>query len=132
MSDTAASMMPAQEECRILLVDDNRSVLVTLLMVLKQQGFVAEGVSSATAALDYVRQHRLQLVIADINLPDGNGVELAMQIREFAPDTRILLTSGDTHGTPALELARQRGFDFELVSKPVPPPELLAKIKSLL
>jgi CheY-like chemotaxis protein len=125
-------MMPAQEECRILLVDDNRSVLLTLLMILKQEGYVAEGVASVAAALDYVRQHRPQVVIADINLPDGNGVELAMQIHKFAPDTRLLLASGDSHGTPALELARQRGFNFELVCKPIPPPELLAKIKALL
>jgi len=122
---------PAQEGRRILLVDDNRSVLVTLLLILKQEGYVAEGVASVAAALDYVRQHRPQVVITDINLPDGNGVDLAIEIHGFAPDTRLLLTSGDSHGTPALELARQRGFNFELICKPVPPPDLLAKIKAL-
>ena len=116
----------------ILLVDDNRSVLVTLLLILQQRGYAAEGVSSVADALAYVRQHRPRLVIADINLPDGNGVEMAMQIRTLSPETQLLLTSGDTSGSPALELARQRGFEFELVSKPVAPPELMAKIDSLL
>jgi two-component system response regulator PilR (NtrC family) len=128
--DATNCVTPGQEARRILLVDDNRSVLFTLLLILKQEGYVAEGAASVAAALDYVRQHRPQVVITDINLPDGNGVDLAIQIHGFAPDTRLLLTSGDSHGTPALELARQRGFNFELVCKPVPPPELLAKIKS--
>ena len=70
----------------ILLVDDNRSVLVTLLLILQQRGYAAEGVSSVADALAYVRQHRPRLVIADINLPDGNGVEMAMQIRTLSPD----------------------------------------------
>jgi CheY-like chemotaxis protein len=124
--------LPSEKKSSILIVDDNRSVLVTLLLILQQRGYEAAGVSSVAAALDHVCQHRPRLVIADINLPDGNGVELAIQIRTVSPETKLLLTSGDTSGSPELERARQRGFDFELVSKPVAPPELLAKIDTLL
>ena len=127
-----SSHPPSEKKPCILLVDDNRPVLVTLLLILQQRGYAAEGVSSVADALDYVRQHHPRLVIADINLPDGNGVELAIQIRTLSPETQLLLTSGDTSGSPALERARERGFEFELVSKPVAPPELLARIKTLL
>ena len=127
-----SSHVPSARNSLILLVDDNRSVLTTLLLILQQKGYEVEGVSTVADALEYARQHLPRLVIADVNLPDGNGVELAIQIRAFSPGTQLLLTSGDTSGSPALEKARQRGFDFELVSKPVAPTELLAKIDSLL
>jgi DNA-binding response OmpR family regulator len=124
--------MSSRNESSILLVDDNRTVLKTLLMILQLQGYAAEGVSSVAAAQDYLGQNRPHLVIADVNLPDGNGVDLAIQLRTVSPQTLILLTSGDSSGSPALERARQQGFDFELVSKPIAPPELLAKIEALL
>ena len=57
-----------------------------------------------------------------------NGVQLAMLIRERYPDCRVLLLSGQAATIDLLEEARSLGYIFEVLQKPIPPADLLAKI----
>ena len=61
-----------------------------------------------------------------------NGIDAAIEILRARPFCKVLLISGDAGYGSLLENARTNGFDFEVLLKPVPPPELLARVAQIL
>jgi CheY-like chemotaxis protein len=68
-------------------------------------------------------------VISDVMMPGMTGVELAIRLRKAQPDCRVLLFSGQAATADLLEKARSEGYDFDLLSKPVYPADLLTKLR---
>jgi CheY-like chemotaxis protein len=62
-------------------------------------------------------------------MPKMNGVELAVAIRKMYPSVKILLFSGQAGISEILIDARERGFEFELIPKPIHPLKLIERIK---
>jgi DNA-binding response OmpR family regulator len=116
----------------IVVVDDERRIADTLVLILKSKGYAAEAAHDGASALAICRQRAPNLVLSDVVMPGMNGIELAIAIREQFSDCPILLFSGQAETTEILEDARRRGYDFELLAKPLHPQELLAKIKELI
>jgi CheY-like chemotaxis protein len=102
----------------------------TLAIILNQNGFEASAVYTGTAAVDRARAGRLDLVISDVIMPDMNGIEAAIQIRQILPSCKILLFSGQAATADLLEKARAQGHEFEILAKPVHPQDLLARLGS--
>ena len=69
------------------------------------------------------------LLISDVVMPGMTGVDLAIRFREAQPNCKILLISGQGATANFLEEARVKGYDFELLAKPVHPADLLAKLR---
>jgi CheY-like chemotaxis protein len=65
-------------------------------------------------------------------MPVMSGIELAVKVRELCPECKVLLFSGQAATANLLENARADGHDFELLSKPVHPSDLLAKIRAVI
>jgi len=61
-------------------------------------------------------------------MPGISGIDLAIRMKTQYPACKILLFSGAPTSLDLLDSARVQGHDFELLLKPVPPPELLAEI----
>jgi CheY-like chemotaxis protein len=61
-----------------------------------------------------------------------NGVEAAIEILRTLPKCKVLFISGNAGYPELLGNARAKGFNFEVLAKPIPPPELLAKISQIL
>ena len=114
---------------RVLVVDDERVIADTLSIILNQNGFDASPVYTGTAAVDRAKETRPELVISDVIMPDMNGIEAAIRIREILPGCKILLFSGQAATADLLEKARAQGHEFEILAKPVHPQDLLAKLK---
>jgi DNA-binding NarL/FixJ family response regulator len=78
---------------RILIVDDHEVVRMGLRTLLeKRQGFTVVGeAGTAEEALRVAKQSQPDVVIMDIRLPDGNGVQACREIREELPDTRVIM-----------------------------------------
>jgi CheY-like chemotaxis protein len=110
-------------------VDDERVIADTLSIILNQNGFQASPVYTGTAAVDMARETRPQLVISDVIMPDMNGIEAAIRIRQILPECKILLFSGQAATADLLENARAQGHEFEILAKPVHPQDLLAKLR---
>jgi CheY-like chemotaxis protein len=87
-------------------------------------------VYTGNAAVDAARLNKPDLIISDVIMPDMNGIEAAIHIREFLPSCKILLFSGQAATADLLENARARGYEFEILAKPVHPQDLLAKLRS--
>lgn len=118
---------------RILIVDDERPVANTISEVLRHSGYDSTPVYNAPDALDFVRNQKPDLIICDVIIPGAmNGVDIAMACREIYPACRIVLLSGNAGTQELLEDASLQGHSFEVIAKPIPPRELLARIKSLL
>ena len=115
----------------IFVVDDERCIADTLVVILRQSGYEASAFYNAQSALGQLEAGRPELVITDVVMPGMSGVEMAILIRERHPACKILLFSGNAGTTDFLEVARAKGHDFELLAKPFYPTDLLAKIASI-
>jgi DNA-binding NtrC family response regulator len=101
-------------------------------MILRfQGGFHATSFTEPTAALQAAHNDAPDLLISDVVMPGLSGIELAIQVQQLCPGCKILLFSGQAATSHMLESVRARGYDFQLLSKPVHPADLLAKIQDL-
>ena len=114
---------------RILVVDDEALIADTIVLILNRNGFRAEAVYNGREAIEAARRINPELILSDVLMPNINGVETAIAIREFCPNTRIVLFSGQSATIEILAGARSRGHDFELLPKPIHPTQLLKHLK---
>jgi len=122
-------MLGKKPKPRVLVVDDERVIADTLAIILNQHGFEAAAVYTGTAAVERARNTQPDLIISDVIMPDMNGIEAAINIRQFLPSCKILLFSGQAATADLLESARLKGYEFEILAKPVHPQDLLAKLR---
>jgi CheY-like chemotaxis protein len=116
----------------ILVVDDEPALADTLATILQRAGYLANALYSGEEALAFIAACQPSLVIMDVIMPGMDGIALAKTIRMSYPTCRVLLFSGNADTQDLLEAAQQEGHAFEVLAKPVPPPQLLAKVASLL
>lgn len=122
-------MNDSKTKPRVLVVDDERVIADTLAIILNQAGFNASAVYTGNDAVDMARSQKPDLIISDVVMPDMNGIEAAIHIRGFLPACKILLFSGQAVTADLLEDARERGYEFQILAKPVHPQDLLAKLR---
>lgn len=115
---------------RILVVDDETLIADTLVMILNRNGFRASAVYSGAAAIEAATRECPDLVLSDVMMPQIDGVEAAIRIREACPTTRIVLISGQAATLEILARAEARGHAFELLPKPIHPNELLKHLRN--
>ena len=113
---------------RIYVVDDEHVIATTLAIILTQNGFDALAFGSAKEAITAADVFPPDLLLTDVVMPDMNGIELAIQFRQKYPDCKVLLFSGQAATNNLLEEAKGAGYDLELLSKPVHPQDLLARL----
>jgi CheY-like chemotaxis protein len=120
-----------RKRSRIFVVDDERIIATTLATILGQSGFQAEAFTNPVDALEKARLEAPDLLLSDVVMPGMSGIDLAIQIREACPACRILLFSGQAATSDMLEVARQQGHEFNILSKPIHPTDLLAAVSGL-
>jgi DNA-binding NtrC family response regulator len=76
---------------KILVVDDERSMRELLELVLKREGYAVHTAENGARALDLVRQNLYDLMISDVKMPDINGIDLLMRVRDVSPDTMVIM-----------------------------------------
>lgn len=114
---------------RILLVEDDKSIVANLTDFLKCEGYAVKSVSGQSAALRVLEGESFDLVLLDISLADGNGFALCSAIKaEYSVPVIFLTASGDEYSTVT-------GFELgadDYISKPFRPRELISRIKNVL
>ncbi len=120
--------MQSETAPRIFVVDDEPVIASTLAAILQMHGYSAKFFTSPLEALAAARSKAPDLLISDVQMPGISGVDLAIQMKSQYPTCKILLFSGQPATLEMLKDARARGHDFDLLIKPVPPPELLLEI----
>jgi DNA-binding response OmpR family regulator len=116
----------------VLVVDDEQVIADTLAAILSQSGYVALTAYDGTEALEIANLIPPQMMITDVCMPGMSGIELAIAVREAIPDCKVLLFSGQASTADLLAAARTSGYEFEALSKPIHPTELLARVSKSL
>lgn len=121
---------------RILIVDDEQSIADSLAEILVGAGYEAMVAYSGTEALAKAKESCPNILLSDVLMPGKNGFDLALEVKELWPETRLLLFSGQastaqlasTYGPVFTSL----GYRFELLPKPLHPESLLKKLEETL
>jgi DNA-binding response OmpR family regulator len=115
------------QERRILMIDDDKSILRTFTRILQKNGYEIDVAETGQEGLEKSKRKVYDLALIDIRLPDMDGTELLVKLQHTMRDAiKIMIT-----GFPSLETgvkALDEGADAYLV-KPVKPEELLALIE---
>lgn len=116
---------------RVLLVEDHADTAAAIVRVLRGAGFAVDHAPSVDLALERWRHAPFDLLISDVGLPDGTGLDVLRRIQaDGGPRVRAICMSG--YGMENdLEQSRQAGFDLHLI-KPVSKPRLLSAIHEVL
>ena len=122
--------MPQQRKpFRVFVVDDEHIIASTLATILQRNGFDAIAYTDPMQALAAARTSAPDLLISDVVMPTLSGIDLAILLRHEYPEIRVLLFSGQAATANLLEAAKIKGYDFDLLSKPIHPADFLLKIK---
>lgn len=108
---------------RVLVVDDEFSIRVTFEAFLQQQGYQVHSAASPQQAMEELRRQSFDLVLADILLGEGSGMDLLSSCRELQPSTPVVLITGRPSLDTATAAVRLGAFDY--LHKPVEREELL-------
>jgi DNA-binding NtrC family response regulator len=109
-------------EENILVIDDDRIILDSLCEFLSLEGFRTNGAETLKGALAELEKQSYSLVITDVNLPDGDGLELLDIIRTEHPQTVTIVITGYGTIESAVRAIKQGAYDY--LTKPIADDEL--------
>lgn len=113
---------------KILVIDDEKSILESLAGILSDEGFTPVCVDSAEKGLARLKSEAVDLVLLDIWMPGLDGIEALKQIKADYPELQVIMISG--HGTieTAVQATKIGAFDF--IEKPLSYDKIVLAIKN--
>jgi len=114
----------------LLLVDDDRHVLDSMAEWLREQDFEVAEAANCRQAIEKIESLQLDLVLADVRLPDGDGFDILAHCRQHHPNLIVILLTG--YGTVETGVDAIRAGAFDLVTKPLIDEELSMSINRAL
>jgi two-component system, NtrC family, sensor histidine kinase HydH len=111
---------------RLLIVDDNQSLVDNLSEILEDAGYVVHGANTCADALRAAREG-FDVALVDLKLPDGDGTALAPQLKELSPDGEVVLLTG--FATLESAMAAVRAGACAYLVKPCATQELLVTVE---
>ncbi|QNF32565.1 response regulator transcription factor [Adhaeribacter swui] len=115
---------------KILIVEDNRELAETLVHYFKQEGYLCETAYNYQTAEEKVHLYEYDVIVLDITLPDGSGLEILKQLKQKRPDAGVLIISAKDALDDKLNGLNLGADDY--LTKPFHLAELNARIQSLL
>ncbi|MDM5247239.1 response regulator transcription factor [Lysinibacillus sp. G4S2] len=113
----------------ILIVDDEKEIRNLIAIYLKNEGFDVLEACDGEEGLNLLKKHKVHLIVLDIMMPNVDGIEMCMKVREEA-EMPIIMLSAKTQDMDKI-VGLTLGAD-DYVTKPFNPLELIARIKSQL
>ena len=114
---------------RILVVDDEKTLVKGMKFNLENEGYEVECAYDGAAALELAREGRFDLLILDVMMPEMDGIEVCMKIREFSNVPIIMLTAKSEDADKLMGF--ESGAD-DYLTKPFNLLELKARVRALL
>jgi two-component system, NtrC family, response regulator PilR len=116
---------------QLLIVDDESSLLEFLALLFQGEGYGVATASSVTAARERLAQgDSIDLVMCDIHMPDGSGLDLLRELKEQHPQASVIMMTAYTSTKSAIEAMRLGAYDY--VSKPFDVEELKVLVQKAL
>src|SRR5438874_13838799 len=118
------------ENRRILIIDDERPILLTLEALLGRHGYQPQTASTAAYGLRVLQKNPPAVVLLDLQLPDAEGLQTLDQIKREHPETQVIILTAHDSLSNAIESIKRGAFHF--ISKPYAPEELLSLVEKAL
>jgi len=109
MTQTQASV---SDTVRILVMEDDTNIAKGLELILTDDNYSVKVVNDGQSALDAFKKEDFTLLIADIRLPDMNGLDVVKQVRRHTPETKIIVITGFVSTTLAVDAMKTGVTDF--------------------
>lgn len=123
--------MPGQKKPPLIfVVDDDRSIVRTIAGFMKTAGFRTAGAGDVAGALQGIREKRPDLILLDVNLPDGSGFEVCRSLHSetTAFTTPILFISANEDTSTKVKGFEAGGVDY--ITKPIVGAEVIARVRT--
>ncbi len=114
----------------VLLVEDHEGTRITLAGVVEREGCKVTSVASAGAAREKIRDEEFDLVITDLRLPDGDGMEILEETKRLSAGSPVIIITG--HGSEETAVQAMKKGAFNYLSKPVELNRMRAEIEGAL
>ncbi|MGI9262463.1 MAG: diguanylate cyclase [Woeseiaceae bacterium] len=101
-------------EMRVLIVDDDASILGIVSEVLEDDGYTVTTASSGEAAMDILRENQFSLVMSDIRLPGINGVEVLEHVKRVSPRTNVIMITSHGSLDTSIDAIKHGAYDYLL------------------
>jgi len=119
--------MGDRQNIRILLVDDEKTLLEYLSKRLLRQGFTVKATFSGEEAVEVAKEEHYDVAVVDLKMPGMDGVEVQKRLREIQPFIQCIVLTGHGSIQSALESGQEEAFEYLL--KPVDHDKLIDAIK---
>lgn len=113
---------------RILIVDDESSIRLTLRALLQRAGYEVTSAENGEEAVALLEQHAFDLLLVDLKMPGMDGMQVVAAARLRQPDIAIIVLTGHGSLDTAIEGLHQGVFDYLL--KTTDPPEVIERVKA--
>lgn len=114
----------------VLLVEDELNVARGLEMVMREEGYDVDMADTGQGALDKFRASEFDLLVADLRLPDMDGMEVVQKVREKRPKTNVVIITGYPSVSSAVQAVKMGVSDY--LRKPFTEDEFKTAVKSAL
>jgi DNA-binding NtrC family response regulator len=118
------------ENRRILIIDDERPILMTLEALLERRGYQVDTAPTASQGLKLLKSKSPALVLLDLQLPDAEGLEMLDRIKTELPEMQVIILTAHDSLHNAIESIKRGAYHF--ISKPYAPEELLSLVEKAL
>ncbi len=127
------SFQHVKRSARILVVDDEESIRTILRKILEGAGYDVMEAPDGKVALWLFKGRQADLIITDLIMPEKEGIETIMELKQDFPDVKIIAISGGGQGDGGqyLDIAKKMGANSTL-AKPFEKEGLLKAVKDLL
>ena len=113
-----------RKSTRVLLVDDETSILDSLEILLKGEGYDVTTAAGGRAGLEALESDRYDIVVSDIRMPHATGMDILSKAREVDPETAVILMTAQASLQSAVRAVNEGAFYY--IQKPFANDELLA------
>ena len=103
---------PALKKALVYILDDEAITVRRLVQALGKDGYAVEGFVSAGEALSRIATHPPAVLVTDVRLNDGDGVEVLQQVLNMAPDVRVILMTGYASIDQAVQAIKRGAFNY--------------------
>lgn len=115
---------------RILVMEDDVNIAKGLATVLADEEYSVRVAGDGQSAIDAFKEEDFDLLIADIRLPDMNGLDVIKQVRHHTPDTKIIVITGFVSTSVAVDAMHSGVTDF--LPKPFSEQQIIKSVKTTL
>ncbi len=122
---------PSVSTSKILIVDDEEELLAVNSMLLESAGYQVVTADSMAAAIAELKKQEFNLLLSDIVMPNGSGLQLAAYVQQNYPELPVQLISGFADES-MIEQESSRQFYESRLQKPVKTSILLTKVAELI